>query len=97
MTLEMEEQVRTRAYFIWEEQGCPAGRDVEHWLVAEGELTAREQAEEQPAALTKAAPKAKPKTAKPSKTKLVAVTASAQKPAAVKTARRASPRAITLN
>ncbi len=34
------ERVRRRAYEIWEEQGRPQGRDVEHWLRAEAELTA---------------------------------------------------------
>ncbi len=29
-----------RAYAIWESEGCPHGRDTEHWLRAERELAA---------------------------------------------------------
>ena len=34
------EQIRQRAYAIWEEEGRPSGRDIEHWLKAEREVTA---------------------------------------------------------
>ncbi len=30
-----EEEVQQIAYYIWEEQGHPQGRDIEHWLKAE--------------------------------------------------------------
>ncbi len=30
-----ERLVRERAYFLWEDAGCPNGRDVEFWLEAE--------------------------------------------------------------
>lgn len=33
-------QIGKRAYQIWEEEGRPEGRDVEHWLRAEAELQA---------------------------------------------------------
>lgn len=33
-----ENQVRERAYFIWEREGRPHGRDGEHWIMAEREL-----------------------------------------------------------
>jgi hypothetical protein len=36
-TLEREE-ISARAHSIWEEEGCPDGRDLEHWLKAEREL-----------------------------------------------------------
>jgi hypothetical protein len=36
--LEKRHLIRERAHEIWVEQGCPEGRDVEHWLMAEGEL-----------------------------------------------------------
>ncbi|WP_037471526.1 DUF2934 domain-containing protein [Sphingobium sp. DC-2] len=29
------EAVKARAYRIWEEEGCPPGRDEDHWLRAE--------------------------------------------------------------
>jgi hypothetical protein len=28
---EREHRIRERAYFIWEEEGRPAGRHLEHW------------------------------------------------------------------
>ncbi|MBY0509376.1 MAG: DUF2934 domain-containing protein [Rhodospirillaceae bacterium] len=32
-----QEQIRQRAYEIWMSEGCPDGRDREHWLEAERE------------------------------------------------------------
>ncbi len=29
------EAIAARAYAIWQEQGCPEGRDMEHWIEAE--------------------------------------------------------------
>ncbi len=29
--------IRERAYFIWEDEGCPDGRALDHWLQAERE------------------------------------------------------------
>ncbi|WP_142847050.1 DUF2934 domain-containing protein [Telmatospirillum sp. J64-1] len=34
----VEEQIRRRAYELWEDQGRPAGREHEHWLQAEREI-----------------------------------------------------------
>jgi hypothetical protein len=28
------EEIATLAYFLWEEEGRPSGKDVEHWLSA---------------------------------------------------------------
>ncbi|HWA10079.1 MAG TPA: DUF2934 domain-containing protein [Opitutaceae bacterium] len=36
-----QEEVARRAYEIWETEGNPGGRDVEFWLEAERQLTAR--------------------------------------------------------
>ena len=33
------ERIQERAYAIWLAEGCPHGRDVDHWLQAEQELT----------------------------------------------------------
>jgi hypothetical protein len=33
------EEVAMRAYYIWEQEGKPQGRDVEIWKLAERELT----------------------------------------------------------
>jgi hypothetical protein len=32
------EAIRHRAYLIWQAEGCPEGRDHEHWLQAQREL-----------------------------------------------------------
>jgi len=33
-----EDEVRVRAHELWEQRGCPAGRDKEFWLRAERDL-----------------------------------------------------------
>jgi len=40
MADERIDQLRIRAYQIWERKGRPQGRDLEHWLEAERELEA---------------------------------------------------------
>ncbi len=35
-----QERVRTRAYALWESEGHPVGRDVEHWRLCEDGLRA---------------------------------------------------------
>ena len=37
-------RVRLRAYLIWEREGSPEGREVEHWLQAEREIANGEDA-----------------------------------------------------
>jgi hypothetical protein len=37
------DDVARRAYFTYVDQGCPPGRDVQHWLEAEAELTKERQ------------------------------------------------------
>lgn len=64
MDQNVERRIRDRAYSIWEEEGRPAGRDVEHWLRAAQEVAAEEgapaAAEDAPAATPEAeAPKPK--------------------------------------
>ncbi len=36
------EQIARRAYFIWEQQGRPAGKEREHWMLAEQQLKAEQ-------------------------------------------------------
>lgn len=36
---ELDEQVRTRAYALYEQRGCEDGHDLDDWLQAEAELT----------------------------------------------------------
>ena len=54
-----EEEIRLTAYKIWEEEGCPHGRDLEHWRKAEAIW--EEQHREKPRATRpeKPTPKAK--------------------------------------
>jgi hypothetical protein len=33
-----EQVIRERAYEIWEQQGCPAGHNLDHWLQADAEI-----------------------------------------------------------
>ena len=40
-----EEQVRSRAYELWEKAGQPEGRDEEFWHQAAAELTPRDDAD----------------------------------------------------
>jgi hypothetical protein len=35
----LEERIRRRAYEIWEFEGCPEGRAIDHWVLAEIELS----------------------------------------------------------
>jgi len=37
-----EQAIRERAYAIWEQQGCPEGLSIDHWLRAEEEITTDE-------------------------------------------------------
>jgi hypothetical protein len=40
MTSEEEQRIRERAYFIWEQEGRPRGRELDHRLRAEAEIAA---------------------------------------------------------
>jgi hypothetical protein len=31
---DLEERIRRRAYRLWEEEGCPEGRELAHWDMA---------------------------------------------------------------
>ena len=56
------DEIGLRAYFIWEREGKPQGREQQHWLQAVAELkTEREKANKSPGTtkLTVAAPKRK--------------------------------------
>jgi hypothetical protein len=35
---EIRKEIERRAYLIWESEGCPHGRDGEHWTQAEAEI-----------------------------------------------------------
>ena len=38
-----KQEISVRAWELWEQNGCPAGRDLEFWLQAESEMKARER------------------------------------------------------
>jgi hypothetical protein len=42
MDQDVERRIRDRAYAIWEEEGCPEGRDAEHWMKACEEVAAED-------------------------------------------------------
>jgi hypothetical protein len=46
MNDDREHWLRQRAYAIWETEGCPEGRDREHWDKAERELSAAQATEQ---------------------------------------------------
>ncbi len=35
-----EDAIRLRSYLIWQQEGCPAGQALSHWLRAKAELEA---------------------------------------------------------
>jgi hypothetical protein len=39
LPLDTEKNIRERSYLIWEREGRPPGRSLEHWLQAEAELS----------------------------------------------------------
>ncbi len=43
MTQPTEEQIRTRAYYLWEADGRPQGRDWDYWMKAKSELAPTER------------------------------------------------------
>jgi len=38
MATDLIQRIRERSYQIWEQEGRPEGRDLDHWLQAEREL-----------------------------------------------------------
>lgn len=46
------EQIRRRAYWIWEEEGSPPGEDLRHWSMAEAEFEASRKGSSGDAATT---------------------------------------------
>jgi hypothetical protein len=40
-----EEAIRLRSYQIWQEEGCPNGKALAHWLQAKAELEAQFRAD----------------------------------------------------
>ena len=53
----LRQQIADRAYVLWEQEGRPDGRDVDHWLRAEAEIAVA--ANDRPKAPVPAASRAK--------------------------------------
>lgn len=62
-----DEAVKERAYHIWVREGRPHGRDFEHWVQAQVELEAEQQAGNGAPRKARAPRAAKPKAAAPAK------------------------------
>lgn len=82
-TQKQRENILAKAYEIWEAEGRPLGRDMEHWMQAEMLIAAKDTKKKaKPAAKKKAAAKpkakakakAKPKAKAPVKAKAKAKT-----------------------
>lgn len=41
--MERQEEIRLMAYQIWEDEGRPEGRDLEHWLKAQATWQGRQR------------------------------------------------------
>jgi len=33
---DLSEEIRHEAYLLWQQDGCPEGRELDHWLAAQG-------------------------------------------------------------
>ena len=53
-----EDKIRARAYAIWQQEGCPEGRSLDHWLKAESEISTDLLAVESKLAMVSELPKA---------------------------------------
>ncbi len=59
-----EDEIKVIAYSIWEEEGCPNGRECEHWYRAEIIWQGQQEAKAAPAKAKAAKPAAKRTTKK---------------------------------
>jgi len=60
-----QDLIRARAHQIWEREGRPEGRHIEHWEMASAEIAAEAKPTKKPASLAKARASKAAKTAKP--------------------------------
>lgn len=82
MNTAIEERIRTRAYELWESEGRPDGREIDHWLQAVHEVAADRGADGKTAAARA-----------PRKAAASAATGPAPKAKSTKTAAAATPAA----
>ncbi len=62
-----QDLIRARAHQIWEREGRPEGRHLEHWEMASAELATEAKPAKKPASLAKARAQKAAKKAKPVK------------------------------
>ena len=60
-----QDLIRARAHEIWEREGRPEGRHIEHWEMASAEVAAEAKPAKKPASLAKARANKAAKAAKP--------------------------------
>jgi hypothetical protein len=60
MMLDQDREIARRAYAIWEIEGRPTGRELDHWLRAESEVQAQEAAPVQKTPPARAKPRRTP-------------------------------------
>lgn len=77
--MEREEQIRQLAYSMWEKEGYPEGRAMEHWLKAETILQSERSETILQSEPSQGSEKPSKKTVKPAKQKTVGRTRSPQK------------------
>jgi membrane protein involved in colicin uptake len=53
--MSIQQAIQERSYFIWVGEGRPHGRDLEHWLTAEVEMSAGREAKPKAARAKRAA------------------------------------------
>jgi hypothetical protein len=63
-----QKEIALRAYYIWEREGRPEGREQEHWALAQAEILSEQRVQKAPPAKAKANGKpAKAEVVKPAK------------------------------
>lgn len=40
---DLDEQIRSQAYSLWQQEQCPSGRALDHWLTAEDIVRRRQR------------------------------------------------------
>ncbi|MBI5425614.1 MAG: DUF2934 domain-containing protein [Opitutae bacterium] len=45
---DLTEEIRHEAYLLWQQDGCPDGRELDHWLAAQERVRHRRQARRAP-------------------------------------------------
>jgi hypothetical protein len=60
--MERGEEIRQIAYQVWEEEGRPNGRDLEHWLRAEAIWQKIEPSQSEPPSESQGTPKRVPRS-----------------------------------